>query len=203
MSDATITPASPPVRGRWNIGRRAGEVALIALGVFLGLAGEQWRDGAERQERAQEALRRIRAEIVLNEAAVARVEEYHATTHARLQQFLHTPPAERQQSGFRFDGIMPVPFEQTAWQLAQDMQALASIGTDLALALERIYGFPANYIGLTRGITTAMYLRPPTDDAVAFLQSLSIYYSDIVVLEKSLESLYRDIQPQLERALDR
>ncbi len=191
----------PPVWQRWNVGRRAGEVALIAVGVFLGLAGEQWRDRAERRERAEESLRRIRAEMALNEAAVAKVMEYHATTHQRLQQFLAMPAAERDKNGFRLEGVMPAQFEQTAWQLTQSMQALADIDADLAFALARIYGVQANYIGLTEGITSAMYLRPPTDNAVAFLQSLSIYYADIVLLEKALEGLYQDIKPRLDRAI--
>src|SRR5262245_40276794 len=170
MSDvAVLSEPPPPAWRRWNVGRRAGDVALIALGVFLGLAGEQWRDRAERRERAQEALRRIRAEIELNQAAVAKVKEYHATTYARLQQYLKLPAAERDKSGFRFEGIMPAQFEHTAWQLAQSMQALADIDSDLAFVLARIYGVQENYIGLTEGITNAIYPRPPIDDATAFL----------------------------------
>jgi hypothetical protein len=200
MSD--VAPLDPsPAQRQWQIGRRVGEVALIAVGVFLGLAGEQWRDNTERRARAHEALRRIREEIALNQAAVAKVKEYHATTHERLQKFLAMPVAERDKGGFRLDGVMPAQFEQTAWSLAQSMQALADIDSELAFALARIYGVQANYLGLSAGITSAMYLRPPTENAVAFLQSLSIYYSDVVLLEQALEGLYRDITPRLDRAL--
>jgi len=36
------------------------EVALISVGVFLGLAGEQWRDRAHQRELAEQALGRFR-----------------------------------------------------------------------------------------------------------------------------------------------
>ena len=62
-------------RRRWNVGRPFAEVILIAVGVFLGLAGEQWRDRAQRHERANEALRRIRAEVAANRDEVARLSE--------------------------------------------------------------------------------------------------------------------------------
>ena len=203
MSDDIVVD-HPPARRRWNVGwPPVVEVFLIALGVFLGLAGEQWRDRADRRDRAHEALRRIQAEIALNAAAVAKVRDYHATTHQRLKEAFALPDAERAKASFRLDGIRPVHFEQTAWQLAQGMQALAEINTDLAFTLARLYGVQENYTELTKGITNAMYLRPPVGDAIPFLQSLSIYYDDIVEIERALDAMYKDVQPQVDRALDR
>ena len=55
-----VAAASPrPRKLRWNVGRPLLEVVLISLGVFLGLAAEQWRDRSERQQRATETLRRM------------------------------------------------------------------------------------------------------------------------------------------------
>ena len=50
-------------------------------------------------------------------------------------------------------------------------------------------------------VTNAMYLRPPGEDTTAFLRSLSLYYSDIVLLEPALVKLYDELLPELDRAL--
>ena len=196
-------PASVSRRRRWSAGWPILEVFLIALGVFLGLAGEQWRGNAERRGRATETLRRIRAEMAANRDEVKRLTGYHADAMQRLKDFLSLPPAKRAELKFRLDGIMPAQFEQTAWDLAQSTQALVDIDPDLSFALARVYGVQQRYNGLTEGITDAMYLRPPAEDATAFLQSLALYYSDVVMLEPALEKLYADMLPQIDRALGR
>jgi hypothetical protein len=40
------------------------QVVLIALGVFLGLAGEEWREDRENRSLAAETLRRFRVELM-------------------------------------------------------------------------------------------------------------------------------------------
>ena len=165
--------------------------------MFLGLAGEQWRAYAERRERATETLRRIRAEIAANRDEVKRVVDYHANARQRLKEFFAAPAAKRAGLSFRLDGIMPAQFEQTAWGLALSTQALVDIDPDLSFALARVYGAQKRYNGLTEGITNAMYLRPPTEDATAFLQSLSLYNSDVVIIEPALKKMYADMLPQM------
>jgi hypothetical protein len=206
-SDATpsdVAVASPPPRRhRWTVGRPLLEVVLIALGVFLGLAAEQWRDRSERQERATETLRRIRAEMVANREAVRRVVGYHANALVQLKSFLSTPVPERDEKALRMEGIQSAQFESTAWQLAQTTQALVDIDADLSFSLARVYGVQALYQGLTDGINNAMYLRPPTENMTAFRHSLALYYGDIVIIEPALEKLYDEVLPQIDRALDR
>ena len=63
------------------------EVLLISAGVFLGLAGEQYRETARHREIAQEALQRFRTEIIANRQAVAAVKDYHV----QLRTQLHAP----------------------------------------------------------------------------------------------------------------
>jgi uncharacterized protein YjeT (DUF2065 family) len=71
----------PDIGARHGRGRSllkiALEVLLIATGVFLGLAGEQWREHARHRDMAAEALRRFRAEVAVNRKAVADVKDYH------------------------------------------------------------------------------------------------------------------------------
>jgi hypothetical protein len=140
--------------------------------LFLGLAAEQWRDRADRNERAAETLRRIRAEMAANRDEVKRVVDYHLKAQQQLKDFFAVPAAKRGERGVRLEGILPVQFEQTAWQLALATQALVDIDPDLSFALARIYGVQARYHGMTEGVTNAMYLRPPGEDTTAFLHSL-------------------------------
>ena len=52
-------------------------MVLISADVFLGLAGEQWRENARHRELAEDALGRFRSELRANRKAVADVKDYH------------------------------------------------------------------------------------------------------------------------------
>src|SRR5262245_30767986 len=93
------TPPAPTVahpRSRVKSIVRVGlEVLLIAMGVYLGLAGEQWRQNAEHRDNAELALRRFRTEVSSNRAKVEQVREYHATLRTKLNEYLAASPLER------------------------------------------------------------------------------------------------------------
>jgi hypothetical protein len=71
------------------------EVILIGTGVFLGLAGEQWRERSHQREMAEQALRRFRTEVVANRKAVESVREYHDNLFKQLNILKDLPPAKR------------------------------------------------------------------------------------------------------------
>ncbi len=71
------------------------EVVLISAGVFLGLAGEQWRENAEHQAAAQASLRRFRAEIQSNRKAILDVREYHTTLARSISEYLRASAEAR------------------------------------------------------------------------------------------------------------
>jgi len=176
------------------------EIALIATGVFLGLAGEQWRERAHRRELAHEALQLFRTEVETNRKAVAAVKDYHVATLKSINEHLAT---KRQglTSPVKLEGIQPASFERTAWDLAISTQSLNDIDRDLAVALSRVYGAQQNYEELSRGVLQAMYLRTPSDNLDAFLAMVQLYYADIVLLEPRLLKMYEELIPLLDRAL--
>jgi uncharacterized protein YjeT (DUF2065 family) len=200
--DATATPtATHRPRGK-SLLTIALEVLLIATGVFLGLAGEQWRESARHREMAEASLRRFRSEIVTNRKAVAAVKDYHVTMKKRLAAYFAADAKARPGVEVNLRGIEPVSFEHTAWDLALATQSLAYIDSPLAFALSRIYTTQQGYMELSRGVLQAMYLQNPTENESAFFGAVVVYYGDIVLLEPKLLGLYDEILPQIDRALE-
>jgi hypothetical protein len=177
------------------------EVALISVGVFLGLAGEQWRETAHHHEMAEEALRRFRTELMANRQAVAKVKDYHATTRTAVETYLAADSKTRSAADVQIAGLQPASFNHTAWDLALATQSLAYIDSSLAFALAHIYNSQQGYADLTRGVVQAMYLRPPSENLDAFLRALALYYDDVVLIEPELIKMYDELLPQIDRAL--
>src|SRR5688572_15159320 len=88
---ASVAPTPEPMPPRASPRARPSplsmvlQVALIAVGVFLGLAGEEWREDRENRRVAADALRRLRVELEVNRESVARVKDYHAERLAELK----------------------------------------------------------------------------------------------------------------------
>jgi len=175
------------------------EIALVAIGVFLALMADQWRSERQHREQARDALQRFKVEIETNQAAVAKVVEYHATTRTAIAGYLD--PKTRDATKLQLAGIQPVVFEHTAWDLALATQSLADIDPPLAFELARLYGMQQMYAGLTGGLMQSMYLRPPSEDLPKFLHSVKIWLDDIVIHEPALAGNYEQILPMIDRAL--
>jgi hypothetical protein len=129
--------------------------------VFLGLAGEQWRQSREQHEQAQAALRRFHAEIETNRSAVASVKDYHATLLKSMNAYFSADANARKSIEVELEGLRPALFEHTAWDLALATQSLAYLDSELAFTLARVYNVQQNYTELTRGILQALYAHPP------------------------------------------
>lgn len=194
------TPAHRP-RGR-SVLKIALEVALIATGVFLGLAGEQWRENARHRELAAQSLHRFRSEVATNREAVARVVAYHAATLEAIEQYFAEEPKARHPDAVTIRGLQPVAFEHTAWDLALTTQSLSYIDQDLAFALARAYNVQDGYGELSRGVLNAMYVKPPNQDLEGFLHAAQMYFADITLFEPQLLRLYDELLPRIDGALN-
>jgi hypothetical protein len=182
--------------GSWWL-RVAVEVLLISIGVFLALMGDQWRQSAHDRALALESLRRFRAEIQTNQQAVATVSDYHVGLLRSLQQYLEAKPEARASVNVRIEGLQPVFFEDTAWNLALATQSLGHIDQEIAYGLSRAYGLQRAYGEMTRGIMQAIYLRPIVEN----YEGLRAYYGDIVIWEPQLLRMYDELLPRIDRAL--
>ena len=169
--EATPPTAANPQRHR-GIGRILIEVVLISTGVFLGLAGEQWRESAHHHELARESLRRFRSEVATNRTAVASVKDYHVEMRKRIETYLEADTTARQSLTVKMRGVRPVTFEHTAWDLAIATQSLTYIDRGLAFDLSRIYSAQEDQSVLSRAVLQAMYLRPPSENVDAFFRAM-------------------------------
>jgi hypothetical protein len=197
------TPAAPRVPRERSLLRIALEVLLIATGVFLALLGEAWRESAQHRELAETSLRRFRAEIAANRQALAAVADYHAATRQKLEAFL---ASDRPKTAANFDvpfqGLGPVFFEQTAWDLALATQSLAHIEPELAFALSRAYTVQRGYAAQQSAIVqSTIYGRSWNQDFEGYWRSVLAYYGDLAVLDPTLLRAYDEVVPRIERAL--
>lgn len=197
LEDDEEVPALPS--RRFRIPKLLLEVILISSGVFLGLAGEQWRESAHKRELAATAVRGFRSELETNRKAVAAVKDYHAAKHKELTGFFQADPKQRSKMQVHFKGIQTVAFEHAAWDLALATGALANIDQQLAYSLAHVYNTQEFYGQLTQGLTQAMYAHPPSDNDHGFLQAVDLYYDDIVVEEPKLLAMYDELIPKIDR----
>jgi hypothetical protein len=198
-ADASVSVAARPRRR--GFAKILLEIALIGTGVFLGLAGEQWRESAQHRELARESLRRFRSEIATNRTAVGNVKDYHVEMRQRIGNFLKANATERKSLNVRMRGIQPVTFEHTAWDLAIATQSLNYIDRGLAFDLSRVYSAQDDYGVLSRSVLQAMYLRPPAEDLDGFFRVVALYYDDIVLHEPKVMQMYDDLLPKIDKAL--
>jgi hypothetical protein len=175
------------------------EVVLISAGVFIGLAAEQWRSDRQHRDQAHQALQRFKTEIEANRAAVTKNQDYRARIRKDITAYLD--PKLRPTVDLQMEGIKPVNFDHTAWDLALVTQSLADIDSRLAFELARVYGQQQIYTSLTGGLMQAMYLRPPSENLTAFLHSVKIYLDDIVEFDPGLVKMYDEVLPLIDHAL--
>lgn len=178
------------------------QVALIGVGVFLGLAGEEWRENRENVRQAQESLRRFRAEMAANHEIVSGVKDYHLARLSELEAFFASDRTDNAAVRDNFAGVKPPLFERSAWDVALATESLAHIDPDLAFNLARVYSFQQMTDDLGRGVMQTMFLRPPSDEDSTFLAAVHLYYRDLAELEPLLLQMYQDRISEIDAVLE-
>src|SRR5580765_2116422 len=118
------------------------EVVLIAVGVFLALWASNWHEDREHRAQAKAALRNFLEEMQANRDATQHNRTYHETLAQQLDQFLRSNgpvTEERLYKEVHFEGLRPVIFEHTAWDLALATQALSYLDPELAFDISKVY----------------------------------------------------------------
>jgi hypothetical protein len=204
---SAVASARHRSRGR-SLGTILLEVVLISVGVFLGLAGEQWRESVHDRELAEASLRRFRSEFRANRSAVEGVAQKHAAKLKAMQAYFAAHQAQlfAHEADKKVRIPVPIPdtstdpafFEYSAWDVALATQSLAHMDPDLAFSISHVYRVQRQIDEATQAITQAMY---SFSDELAFLRGVTTYFGDCTLLEPRLLTIYDEILPRLDRAL--
>lgn len=143
------------------------EVVLIAVGVFLALLANNWNENREHRARAAAALQNFLGEMETNRAALQKERTYHETLAHQLFEFLHSSAPlseERLSNEVHFEGMHPIIFEHTAWDLALATQALSYMEPDLAFSISKVYTQQSAFQTLENSFLASVYTPSSMSD---------------------------------------
>ncbi len=182
------------------------EVALIAVGVFLALWANNWQEDREHRAQAKAALRNFAAEMEANRQATQRNRAYHETFAHELREFLASKePAneDRLNKSVHFEGMRPVIFEHTAWDLALATQALSYLDPDLAFDISKVYTGQNAFQKLEDSFLAAAFTPASlsSDNVKGMATAMELYLIDVNQHEPAILQLYDKVIPEVKRAL--
>jgi hypothetical protein len=182
------------------------EVVLIAVGVFLALWANNWHEDRQHRAQAQAALRNFAAEMEANRQATQRYRAYHETLAHELIQFLRSnepPSQERFGKEVHFEGVRPVIFEHTAWDLALATQALSYLKPELAFDISKVYTQQNAFQTLENSFLASAFTPASmsSDNPKGLTTAMVVYLSDINQLEPAILQLYDKVIPEVNSAL--
>jgi len=182
------------------------EVALIAVGVFLALWANNWQEDREHRAQAKAALRNFAAEMEANRQATQRNRAYHETFAHELREFLASKePAneDRLNKSVHFEGMRPVIFEHTAWDLALATQALSYLDPDLAFDISKVYTGQNAFQKLEDSFLAAAFTPASlsSDNVKGMATAMELYLIDVNQQEPAILQLYDKVIPEVNSAL--
>jgi Tfp pilus assembly protein PilE len=184
------------------------EVILVAVGVFLALWANNWHEDREHRAQAQAALRNFAGEMEANRQATQSSRTYHETLARELEQFLRSkehPSEERLYKEVHFEGVRPVIFEHTAWDLALATQALSYLKPDLAFSISKVYTQQNAFQTLENSYLASAFSPASlsSDNVKGFAAAMVIYLRDVNQQEPAILQLYDKVIPEVNSALSR
>ena len=182
------------------------EVALIAVGVFLALWANNWHEDREHRTQAKAALRNFAAEMETNRQATQRNRAYHEAFARELKEFLASkePASEdRLNKSVHYEGMRPVIFEHTAWDLALATQALSYLDPDLAFDISKVYTKQNALEKLENSFLAAAFTPASlsSDNVKGMATAMELYLIDVNQQEPAILQLYDKVIPEVKGAL--
>jgi hypothetical protein len=184
------------------------EVVLVAVGVFLALWANNWHEDREHRTQAQAALRNFASEMEANRQATERNRKYHETFARELREFLASkePASEdRLNKSVHFEGMRPVIFEHTAWDLALATQGLSYLDPDLAFDISKVYTQQNAFQKLEDSFLAAAFTPSSlsSDNVKGMATAMELYLIDVNQQEPAILKLYDKVIPEINSALSR
>ena len=182
------------------------EVVLIAVGVFLALWANSWHEDREHRAQAKAALRNFASEMEANRQATQRNRAYHEAFARELGEFRASkePPSEdRLYKSVHFEGMRPVIFEHTAWDLALATQALSYLDPDLAFDISKVYTGQNAFQKLEDSFLAAAFTPASLsgDNVKGMATAMELYLIDVNQQEPAILQLCDKVIPEVNSAL--
>jgi hypothetical protein len=182
------------------------EVILITVGVFLALWANNWHENREHRAQAKAALRNFVGEMEANRQATKRDRAYHETLARELVQFLRSneaPSEDRFSKEVHFQGVRPVIYEHTAWDLALATQALSYLEPDLAFHISKVYTQQNAYQTLENSFLASAFspASMSIDNPKGLATAMVVYLNDVNQQEPAILQLYDKVIPEINSAL--
>jgi len=141
-----------------------------------------------------------------NLQAVQRNRPYHETLARELDQFLkgkEPPTADRFQKEVHFEGVRPVIFEHTAYDLALATQALSYLKPDLAFDISKVYTQQNAFQNLENSFLASAFTPASmsSDNMKGLATAIRIYLGDVNQQEPTILSRYEKVIPEVKSAL--
>jgi len=184
------------------------EVALITAGVFLALWANNWHEDHEHRAQAKAALRNFVGEMEANRQATQSTRAYHETLARELAEFLRSPEPpseERFNKEVHFEGVRPVIYEHTAWDLALATQALSYLKPDLAFDISKVYTQQNAFQTLENSFLASTFspVSMSSDNRKDLATVIMFYLIDVNIQEPTILQLYDKVIPEVNSALSR
>ncbi|MBA3963799.1 MAG: hypothetical protein H0X40_18125 [Chthoniobacterales bacterium] len=182
------------------------EVVFIAAGVFLALWANNWHEQSEHRALATSALRNFAGEMETNRQAMLHNRQYHESLARDLQKFLQSdelPSEERFYQDVHFQGLQPVTFEHTAWDLALATQALSYIKPELAFQISKVYTQQGAFQTLESNFLASAFTPAgfASENRAGLAKAMSVYMTDVNIEEPIIVQHYEKVIPEVRAAL--
>ena len=182
------------------------EVALITAGVFLALWANNWHEDRRASRagpgRAAEFRRRNGSESP-GHGAQSPISRNPRARAERISQEQRAGDRRTLHKSVHFEGLRPVIFEHTAWDLALATQAFSWLTPDLAFDISKVYTQQNALQQLQDSFLSAAFSPASLsgDNLKGLATAMEIYLIDVNQLEPAMVSRYEKIIPEVKRAL--
>ncbi len=171
------------------------ELLSIVIAIVLGFIVTEWRESRQEAKKSKAALLRIAQEVALNSDAIENMMPYYV-------QMLHQMDtlgrdALNVASDLKgWEGINPIAFQSSAYQLAMQTGLLSNIDFDMATAISLYYAACDDY-GSTSGYARQSLLLGQLESGDQYYTVLELFRQHCQVLLYLTEHLQDDYLPEV------
>lgn len=182
-------------------------ILVTMAGVYLGLWASEWEDDRKDRQLRSQALRQIRLELRENQQSLANSYRYHRRMADSMQhwQAAHIPFNEQIRRGQPFfKGLNPARLQDAAYTSMMGSDASRLLDFDLSLSINRVYRYQRGldiYNQQVMEQLVAQLMRETNPTPGLIHRIFGFYLPDVVRVEASLGTHYRQVQTRLEAAL--